>query len=167
MLTAEDGFLIQEYYRQNRAHLRPWEPRRSEGFFFLSHQLELIRVAQLEWEQQRSLRLVALDPQERQVLAEVNLSQLVFGPMQTAQLGYSVCRCHQGKGLMREVLQEVLNHAFSELGLHRIMASYQPNNRRSERLLQGLGFIREGYAREYLKIDGRWRDHVLTALIAP
>ncbi|WP_028110506.1 GNAT family N-acetyltransferase [Ferrimonas futtsuensis] len=166
MLTAEDGFLIQDYYRDNRDHLRAWEPQRSESFFHLNHQLELIRVAQLEWEDRRSLRLVALAPDEQEILAVVNLTNLVFGPFQAANLGYSVSHRHQGKGVMREVLVPVLAFAFGELGLHRVMANYQPNNRRSEQLLAGLGFTREGYAKDYLKIDGQWRDHVLTALLA-
>ena len=47
------------------------------------------------------------------------------------------------------------------------MANYQPTNVRSGRLLERLGFVREGYARHHLLIDGAWRDHVLTALLNP
>jgi ribosomal-protein-alanine N-acetyltransferase len=47
------------------------------------------------------------------------------------------------------------------------MANYRPENERSGRLLQRLGFAREGYARDYLFIDGAWRDHVLTSLTTP
>lgn len=49
----------------------------------------------------------------------------------------------------------------------RIQASYIPDNVRSGRLLQRLGFQREGLAPRYLFIDGAWRDHVITALINP
>ena len=48
--------------------------------------------------------------------------------------------------------------------MHRIMANYMPHNMRSGNLLAKLGFEREGYARQYLQINGEWRDHVLTAL---
>ena len=58
-------------------------------------------------------------------------------------------------------------YSFDELGLHRIMANHQPENERSARLLERLGFEREGYARSYLHIAGAWRDHVLTALVRP
>ena len=47
------------------------------------------------------------------------------------------------------------------------MASYIPDNKRSANLLSRLGFEIEGQARQYLRIDGRWQDHVLTALINP
>ena len=47
------------------------------------------------------------------------------------------------------------------------MANYRPENDRSRKLLERLGFVREGLARDYLFIDGAWRDHVLTALTNP
>jgi ribosomal-protein-alanine N-acetyltransferase len=56
---------------------------------------------------------------------------------------------------------------FGELGFHRIMANYLPHNERSGRLLRRLGFVVEGYARDYLYIHGAWRDHILTALTNP
>ncbi len=60
-----------------------------------------------------------------------------------------------------------IDYAFRELRLHRIMANYRPENGRSGRLLERLGFVREGYARDYLFIDGAWRDHVLTSKTNP
>lgn len=66
---------------------------------------------------------------------------------------------------MREALEAGLAWAFGELGLHRVMANYLPRNERSARLLERLGFEREGYVRRYLQIAGQWEDHVLTAKI--
>jgi ribosomal-protein-alanine N-acetyltransferase len=68
---------------------------------------------------------------------------------------------------MFEALQAGIAYAFDELGFHRVMANYMPVNERSGRLLRRLGFVVEGYARDFLLIDGQWRDHVLTALTAP
>ncbi len=61
----------------------------------------------------------------------------------------------------------MIRYAFEDLRLHRIMANYVPHNQRSAHLLRRLGFVQEGYAKEYLKIAGRWQDHVLTALTNP
>ena len=68
---------------------------------------------------------------------------------------------------MSETLIAAIGFVFEELDLHRIMANHLPDNERSARLLARLGFEREGFAKSCLKIDGRWRDHVLTSLLNP
>jgi ribosomal-protein-alanine N-acetyltransferase len=82
-------------------------------------------------------------------------------------LGYSLDGAAQGKGLAREAVGAVVDYAFATLGLHRIEANYQPNNDRSGKLLRSLGFVVEGYARDFLFIDGGWRDHILTSRTNP
>lgn len=61
----------------------------------------------------------------------------------------------------------VLSIFSGELKLNRIMANYLPDNQRSAGLLARLGFAQEGLAKRYLKINGHWRDHVLTAKLSP
>ena len=65
---------------------------------------------------------------------------------------------------MSEALRATNAFVFDVIRLHRIMANYRPENVRSGRLLERLGFVREGIAKDYLFIDGAWRDHVLTSL---
>jgi ribosomal-protein-alanine N-acetyltransferase len=67
---------------------------------------------------------------------------------------------------MYEILKSSITHVFHVLKLHRIMANYIPDNIRSGKLLEKLGFKREGLAESYLKINGEWQDHVLTSLIS-
>ena len=68
---------------------------------------------------------------------------------------------------MKSLLSFVIDFAFSELELNRIMANYMPRNNRSKRLLASLGFKEEGIAERYLLINGIWEDHVLTSLLNP
>ena len=82
-------------------------------------------------------------------------------------MGYGVSKAHEGKGIMTQVCLQAIDHAFAKLELNRVMANYLPRNHRSGRLLKKLGFVEEGLARRYLKIDGRWEDHLLTSLINP
>ena len=56
--------------------------------------------------------------------------------------------------------------AFSDLALHRVEAACLPNNEPSRRLLERVGFRREGEARGYLRINGAWADHLLFGLLA-
>jgi ribosomal-protein-alanine N-acetyltransferase len=68
---------------------------------------------------------------------------------------------------MSEALRAGIAYVFETLGFHRIQANHLPANERSARLLRRLGFSVEGYARDYLYINGAWRDHVLTSLTSP
>ena len=68
---------------------------------------------------------------------------------------------------MSESVAAVIRYAFDEMGLHRVKAAYLPSNERSGRLLRRLGFVVEGYARDYLLIQGRWQDQLLVSLVNP
>lgn len=65
---------------------------------------------------------------------------------------------------MREALQAAIRYMFTEQKLHRIGANYRPENIRSGKLLAKLGFKIEGFSKDYLFINGAWRDHVLTSI---
>ena len=66
---------------------------------------------------------------------------------------------------MTESLLAVCEFAFGRIGLRRLEAACLPQNEASRGLLEKVGFQYEGYAREYLRIDGEWRDHLLYALL--
>jgi [ribosomal protein S5]-alanine N-acetyltransferase len=156
-----------EYHRRNEAHLARWEPERSPDFYTLGYWTPYVAAVMGEAHVGAGYRFVATRPGERYIVACVNLTGVVRGVFQAATLGYSVDEAHQGQGYGTEAVGAVTQWAFDLLGLHRIEASYQPANERSGRLLRALGFTVEGYARDYLFIDGAWRDHVLTSLVRP
>jgi ribosomal-protein-alanine N-acetyltransferase len=66
---------------------------------------------------------------------------------------------------MTAAVKAVAGFAFDTLQLNRIEAACLPGNAASVRLLEKVGFTREGYARRYLCIDGRWQDHILYGLV--
>lgn len=100
------------------------------------------------------------------LVGAIHLNHIIPGALQGAFLGYYAFAPHAGKGLMREGMLLVLNHAFQKLKLHRLEANIQPKNHASLRLVQGCGFEREGFSRRYLKVGGRWRDHERWAILA-
>ena len=114
-----------------------------------------------------ALCFLLFEPKSGEVLARCNYANIVKGVFQACHLGFSLAESAQGRGLMKKTLQVTNRHCFEQLGLHRIMANHLPRNVRSERLLESLGFEKEGYARAYLKIAGVWEDHTLRSLINP
>jgi ribosomal-protein-alanine N-acetyltransferase len=62
---------------------------------------------------------------------------------------------------MTGAVRALVPFAFGSLRLHRLEAACIPSNAASIRLLENAGFVREGYAREYLCINGLWQDHLL------
>jgi ribosomal-protein-alanine N-acetyltransferase len=168
LLRPGNADLLLAYKERNQAHLARWEPARGAEITSLAQACE--QAAQRAWQgwtDGSSLHFIALDADSQTMLAACNFTNIVRGPLQACHLGYSVDQAYQGLGLMREVAQAGIAHMFEQVGLHRIMANHMPQNRRSEKLLRALGFEREGLARAYLKIAGRWEDMVLNALINP
>lgn len=100
------------------------------------------------------------------VMGAVALSQIFYGPLQSAYMGYYIGAEFAGRGYMTEGVALALDHAFGPLRLHRVEANIQPNNLASLALVRRLGFEREGYSRRYLFVDGDWRDHERFAMLA-
>ena len=95
-----------------------------------------------------------------------NFSEIVRGVFRSAYVGYYGFAPLAGNGYMTEGFALALDIAFRQLRLHRIEANVQPANAPSLALLERIGFTREGYSRRYVKIGGRWRDHVRFAMLA-
>ena len=87
------------------------------------------------------------------------VSQIVRGAFQSAYLGYYGHQRYAGQGYMGAALEQVLDHVFGTLALHRVEANIQPGNAPSAALAKGAGFRLEGFSPRYLLIGGRWRDH--------
>lgn len=160
---------LARFFAENFAdHLKPWSPTPPPGGLGADHWARQLPVFEKEFAAGTSARWVLLVPGEAtEVAGTCSFTQVARGPFRACVLGYQVARRHEGRGLMREALEAAIGYAFGEMRLHRVMANYRPENERSARLLERLGFVKEGYAREYLHIDGAWRDHVLTARTSP
>jgi ribosomal-protein-alanine N-acetyltransferase len=89
----------------------------------------------------------------------ITIDSIVRGRFQSASVSYAAFAPAAGKGYMSEGLALALEYAFTDLRLHRLEANIQPGNQPSLRLVQRLGFRKEGYAPAMLFIDGAWRDH--------
>lgn len=156
------------YYRENRDHLQPFSPTFASDFLDEAVWLEQVRMRQNEFalgESFRSFLFTRSAPQR--IVGNLNLTQVQRGFSQSCFLGYNLARDEQGKGYMTEAVMGAVTFAFDTLRLHRVAASYMPSNVRSGAVLERCGFQIEGHAKAYLLINGRWEDHVLTAITNP
>jgi ribosomal-protein-alanine N-acetyltransferase len=166
-LSAKDIPAYLDYLAAERRDHARWTPRRP-GEDTAAHWRKALRLRERDRREGRSLFLfLFVKGRPREIVGHASLSNIVRGAFQACHLGYALRKGHEGQGLMTQALRAILRHAFGPMGLHRVMANYMPSNRRSARVLEGLGFRREGLAKEYLRIAGRWEDHVLTSLVNP
>jgi [ribosomal protein S5]-alanine N-acetyltransferase len=155
LLTPDDAEELAALYAANRDFLAPFEPSRDDSFFTAKTQRErLERPEDANWWR---WAILEGDP----IVGMIALNDVIRGPLQMGNVGYWVDRAHCGRGLASAALGDLVELAFGELELHRLEAGTLPDNVASQRVLEKSGFVRFGYAKELLLINGAWRDHVL------
>ena len=153
--------------RESRVFLAPWEPEWARDH--LSPRAFRTRVLWAE----RSIRqgeawpLLLFRRKDGQIVGGLTLSNVRRYPADAGSLGYWVGAPYARQGYMTEALTALRDYAFWTLEITRLEAACLPENVASRRLLERCGFHYEGEAQAYLKIAGRWRDHVLYAALRP
>jgi len=153
-----------ELRHQSRAFLVPWEASWPTGDLSRSafaHRLKHFR-GNVRKDEAYPL-LIFKAGEVRTLVGGVTISNVRRGIAQTAQLGYWIGQPHANEGYMSEAVRAVSEFCFDQLGLNRVEAACLVNNNSSARVLEKCGFSYEGQARNYLKINGQWRDHSLYA----
>ncbi|HXC79490.1 MAG TPA: GNAT family N-acetyltransferase [Candidatus Acidoferrum sp.] len=165
---AADVPEIVRYYGHNRDHLQPFSPTFAPDFLDETMWREQVRVRTHEHAAGESFRAFLFprsDPDR--IVGNLNLTQVHRGALQSCVLGYNLAHDEQGKGYMTEAVTGAVALAFEKWRLHRVTANHMPRNERSAAVLRRCGFQVEGLAPAYLLINGRWEDHVLTAIVNP
>ena len=161
--------------RANYAWLRPWEATLPGG----SHTLPtsyggLVRSLRQQAREGRMLPWVIFfdPPVERgaqprpQLAGQLTVSGIVGGSASWGQIGYWLDQRFAGRGIVPTAVAMAVDYCFNALALHRIEIAIRPENEKSLRVVQKLGFRLEGTRPRYLHIDGDWRDHLVFALNA-
>ncbi|MGL4225779.1 ribosomal protein S5-alanine N-acetyltransferase [Vibrio misgurnus] len=162
-----DARRVCDYFVANRLHLMEWEPRRDPEFFTVAGWLQrLLKLHELH-KMKLAYYLLIFDAKRDVMLGTISFNNLIRFPFHACHVGYSLAHDAQGKGIMTRALSMACQAMFEQHNLHRIMAAYMPHNQRSEQVLQRVGFMPEGHAKDYLLINGQWQDHNLMALINP
>ena len=163
--SVEDALSLSQYYVKNEAHLSLWEPLKGKKDNNLALWQERLKQRELEQSEKKAAYFLAYNEGSTEIIATCNLTGISYGVFMACYMGYSVSRQFEGQGFMKKLCSYVTQYAFNDLGLNRVMSNYMPNNLRSENLLVSMGFVKEGLAKNYLYINGKWEDHILTSLV--
>jgi ribosomal-protein-alanine N-acetyltransferase len=160
-----DGFAWSEVRIRNEQWLRQWEPSSPQSW--------ADRHSPTAWPSLHSAlrkagRAGTMMPFvimfAGKLAGQVNVSNVVYGVLRSATIGYWVDEALAGRGITPTAVALVIDHAFHTAGLHRIEIDIRPENAASLRVVEKLGLRREGYYERFLDIDNAWRDHVAFAI---
>jgi len=166
LLDPADAPAVSSLLQENRSYLAPWQPLRPDRYYTEAGQREAVEKALEQHASGSSLPLV-IEDRSGVVVGTVTLQSIIRGAFQSCSVGYWLSEAAQGNGLATRALSEAVGRAFGDLRLHRIQAETLPHNRRSQRVLERVGFVQYGAAASYLHIAGEWQDNLLYQLLTP
>ena len=158
LIELEDAEELHALLEANRDFLAPFEPAHP-AHETVDDQRRIIEIRRREHADGVTVPHVILD--DGRIVGRITLSTIVRFAFQSGNLGYWVAQADNSRGHASAATARLCELAFGELGLHRVEAGTLPGNVRSQRVLEHNGFVRFGLAPHYLRIAGRWQDHVL------
>ena len=165
-IALGDAEAIAALRRDSRDHLAPWEPDRGEASFTAAGVLETIKASLERAEAGMALSYTIVD--DGRIVGGIMLNSILRGPyFRSCSLGYWVARSETGRGVATEAVRLAKRAAFEELGLFRVQAETLIDNHASQKVLARNGFEPIGIAPAYLKIAGKWQDHLLFQVLNP
>ena len=150
---------------ESRAFLQPWEPTWAPDTLTRKAFARRLKAYAMNAQADVGYALLMFRATDGALVGGISLNHVRRGNSQSASIGYWMGQPHTGQGYMTEAVAGLLPFAFDRLRLQRLSAACLPHNTASRRVLGKVGFMEEGFARRYLRINGEWRDHVIYAML--
>ncbi|UOR12675.1 GNAT family N-acetyltransferase [Halobacillus amylolyticus] len=166
-LIPEDAEVLLKLQKDNRDFFEKFSMARDDDFYTFESQKERIQVFENNRSEDKDYNFGIFKNDNDCLVGTIALFQVVRGSLQSAFIGYFLDRLHNGKGYTTEAVQLIVRYGFVNLKLHRIEAGVMPHNIGSIRVLEKSGFHKEGIAKKNVKINGKWEDHQVLAIINP
>lgn len=152
-----------ELRESSRRFLTPWEPTWPADDLTRPAFRQRIRRYAEDIRTDQAYPFFVFRQDDNVLVGGLTLANIRRGVAQAGSLGYWTGASYARRGYMSAAVRALIPAAFDMLRLHRLEAACIPTNLASVRLLEKVGFRREGYARQYLCINGQWQDHLLYA----
>jgi ribosomal-protein-alanine N-acetyltransferase len=165
-IALGDAEAIATLRREGRDYLAPWEPDRGEAAFTTEGVRIEIEAAFARADAGVGLTYAIED--DGRFVGQIFLNSIVRGPyFRSCSVGYWVAKSAAGRGIATEAVRLAKQIAFKDLGLTRVQAETLVDNHASQKVLQRNGFEPIGMAPAFLKIAGKWQDHLLFQALNP
>jgi len=150
--------------RRSYNHLQPWEPLWPDDDLTRAAFKRRLMVYGRERELGNAWPFFVFS-HEGVLIGAVTLSNVRRGVAEMGTLGYWIGAPYAGQGYGTAAVKAMVRYAFDALRLHRLEAACVPHNLASRRALEKAGFVLEGQAKAYLKINDEWADHLLFGIV--
>lgn len=164
--TAADHAAWTSLREASRDHLLPWEESWNAEHMTQAAFRRRLKTYERDARRGGGMSLLAFRRGDLALVGGVTVSNIRYGAARSGVLGYWIGAPYVRKGYGTAAVSAVVAHAFEAIRLNRVVAACQPENIASQKLLERCGFVREGVARDYLMINGAWRDHYIYAITA-
>ncbi|TQR19726.1 GNAT family N-acetyltransferase [Psychrobacillus vulpis] len=166
-LKISDANELLDLLKKNQSFFEKYSINRPTNYWTIETQKELIEKWEQNAKQDTEYQFGIYKSDDNSLIGSISLFHVARGPRHSAMVGYHLDQEHNGKGYTTEATKLIVNYAFEILHLHRIEAGVMPHNIGSIKVLEKAGFLKEGIAKKNIKINGRWEDHQMLAIINP
>jgi ribosomal-protein-alanine N-acetyltransferase len=154
-----------ELETRNKEFFNQYAPNRDSDFYTLEGQVKRLEKMEENREKDLGYSFGIYLNENKELIGTIGFFKLERAPAHKAMVGYSLDKERNGKGYMTEALKLIVDFGFNQIKLHRIEAEVMPHNIASIRILENIGFHKEGIAKKNVMINGKWEDHQVLAII--
>lgn len=161
ILKPKDAKIVLDYFKRNQDFLKDWDPERPLSFYTVSYQKDNLRHEYYGYKSNNVIRFWIFKKDDlKRTIGSICFSNIIMGNFKSCFLGYKLDKDEINKGYMTEAIKKGIDIMFDDHGLHRVEINIIPRNIRSLRVVEKLGYEKEGYSKRYLEINGVWEDHI-------
>lgn len=147
------------FYQENQLHFDIWEAKRENNFYTKQYQRNLLEAEYNAMVKGKMIRYyIFYKDNPMQIIGCVNFHEIKGGAFCNCQIGYKIHHKLCNRGIGKYVVKKMIEYIFAESNLHRIEALIHPENTPSIALAEGVGFEREGTAKEAVMLGGQWQN---------
>lgn len=167
ILKPDQAPQVLDFYLRDKELFEKYEFDRLPDFYTAKYQKQVLVFENKMMKQGSLYRFYVFRKEDpMQIIGTISFHHISQGYFSSCEIGYKFSSAFHHRGYACEAMRKIVGLIFDEIGLHRIVAWVQPDNEPSIRLLESVGFKREGICRDYLKLHGMWTDHAQYSLLS-